>query len=395
MNPDPPPSPRSPAARANRPDRRRFVAGVAGLFGLAGVARAATPVRAPDLPGLDAAARAKGLSFGTAVNITSLRTDPAYAPVLARECGILVPENEMKMEYVEPRPGEVTLQGGDEIRDFALRNGQALRGTTLVWHRGMPEWALRRIGPNTAERMMRDWISLIAGRYRGQIESWDVVNEIIDPRSGRADGLRDTPWLAALGPRYVDLAFQILHEVDPGAAGLWNEDDVCLGAPWMERRREAVLRHIETLLARKVPIRRFGLQSHLNSLVRLDERALRRFLARLAEMGLSIEITELDVDDRAFPADPAARDQGVADLARRYLDVVLDEAAVLNVLTWDIVDSNTWLNVSERRRPDGRPQRSLPLDARYMRKPLWAAMRQSFLDAPDHGPARARARAAR
>jgi len=144
-----------------------------------------------------------------------------------------------------------------------------------------------------------------------------------------------------------------------------------------------------------VPIRRFGLQSHLNSLIPLDARRLRRFLAEIAAMGLAIEITELDVDDRAFPADIEARDKAVADYARRFLDVVLDEPAVLNVLTWDIIDRNTWLNTSsERRRRDELPQRSLPLGDGYVRKPLWAALRQAFLDAPDHAAARRRLRAA-
>lgn len=375
------------------PTRRACLFGGAGIA-LAAAGRGASAASASSwaADSLQAAAAPKGLAFGTAVNITTLRTDPRYGAAIARECGICVPENEMKMEYVEPRPGEVTHRGGDEIRDFARANGQRLRGTTLVWHRGMPEWAEARITPSQAEALMRGWIGRIAGRYRGQIESWDVVNEIVDLRSGDRSGLRRTPWLRALGPRYVDLAFAMLREADPRAAGLWNEDDVCLGADWMEARRNAVLRLLEVFLARGVPVRRFGLQSHLNSLVPLDEKALRRFLARIAGMGLSIEITELDVDDRAFPADPARRDQGVADLARRYLDVVLDEPAVLNVLTWDIVDTNTWLNESERRRKDGLPQRSLPLDADYARKPLWSALRRAFADAPDHAAPRAKAR---
>lgn len=365
------------------PNRRSVLA--------AGAALAAGPAFAEET-GMREAAAAKGLAFGTAVNITSLRTDPAYGPAIGRDCGIVVAENEMKMEYVEPEKGRPTHAGGDEIAAFAAAHRQRLRGTVLVWHNGMPPWAFAEIEAGRGERLMRDWIGRIAGRYRGRVESWDVVNEVIDPRSGRGDGLRVTPWLRALGPGYIDRAFHLQHEVDPKAAGIWNEEDVCLGAGWMEQRRTAVLRAVEGCLRRGVPIRRFGLQSHLNSLVSLDERALRRFLASLAGMGLAIEITELDVDDRAFPADRERRDRSVADLARGYLDVVLDEPAVLNVLTWDILDPNTWLNHSARRRGDGLPQRSLPLDGAYRRKPLWYAIRDAFLSAPDHRAARERAR---
>lgn len=371
-----------------RPSRRAVVAG--GGLAMAG---ARTGIAAGP-GGLQEAAARTGLAFGSEVSITGLRTDPSYRDAIVRECGLVIAGNEMKMEAVEPKPGVLSHAGGDETRDFARRHRLAMRGTTLVWHRGMPDWALAAITPRHAERLMRDWITLIAGRYRGAIESWDTVNEIIDPKGGRPDGLRVTPWLAALGPRYVDLAFAILREVDPRAAGLWNEEDVCLGADWMEARRTVVLRNLDTFLRRGVPIRRFGLQSHLNSLVRFDGPALRRFLSRLAGMGLAIEVTELDVDDRAFPADPALRDRGVADLTRRYLDVVLDEPAVLNVVTWDITDPNTWFNDSDRRRPDGLPQRSLPLDGGYRRKPMWSAIRDAFLHAPDHAAARARLRGA-
>jgi endo-1,4-beta-xylanase len=371
--------------------------GVACAFG---VRRAATHPLTSGLPSwsedsLNAAAARIGLAYGTAVNITSLRNDAGYGQAISRECGILVAENEMKMEYVEPANGRVSFAGGDEIRDFADRHRMRLRGTTLVWHRGMPAWADARINRREAEDFMTRWIRLIAGRYKGQIESWDVVNEIIDPRAGRPDGLRPTPWLRALGPRYIDLAFHVLRETDPTAAGLWNEDDVDLGADWMETRRIVVLRTLEGLLKRGVPVRRFGLQSHLNSLISLDARRLRRFLAEIAAMGIAIEITELDVDDRAFPADIRERDKGVADCARRFLDVVLDEPSVLNVLTWDIIDENTWLNTSaQRRRPDGLSQRSLPLGKGYVRKPLWAALRQAFIDAPNHALARQHLRGA-
>ena len=83
----------------------------------------------------------------------------------------------------------------------------------------------------------------------------------------------------------------------------------------------------------------------------------------------------------------------VADYARRYLDVVVAEPAVLNVLTWDIYDPDTWLNDHPiSKRPDGLPQRSLPLDAQFKRKPLWHALQAAFAQAPDHAAARARLR---
>jgi endo-1,4-beta-xylanase len=299
----------------------------------------------------------------------------------------------MKMNYAWPEPGRQAFAGGDETLAFARANGQRLRGTTLIWHEALPDWARARINRREGEALMRRWIGLIAGRYRGRIESWDVVNEICGPEDGREGGLRNSPWLDALGPRYLDLAFESLREVDPGAAGLWNENDLELSSDWIDRRRAMVLKTLGGMIARGVPIRRFGLQGHIYSTHALDEARLRGFLREIAAMGLSIEITEFDVDDRAYPADVAVRDRKVADFARRFLDVVLDEPAVLNVTTWDITNPNTWLNANpQRRRKDGLPQRALPLDEAYRRTPLWRAMHKAFTDAPDHRAARVRLR---
>lgn len=368
-----------------RASRRGLLAGGLALAGSR--AFAAAPSWSAD--GLNAAASAKGLSYGSAVNGVTLRQRPAYGQALAREAGILVSENAMKLTYAWRAPDALDFTYADEVAAFAQANRQHLRGHTLVWHEGLPDWVSARFAAGEGEAFLRRWVDAMAGRYRGRIEAWDVVNEICGPQDGRADGLRRTPWLDALGPRYIDLAFRLQQAADPGAAGVWNENDLELDADWIDARRTMVLRTLEGLRARGVPIRRLGLQGHLYAKHPLNQEKLRRFLHAVAGMGLAIEITEFDINDRDYPADLKARDRAVSDLARRFLDVVLDEPAVLNVLTWDITNRNTWLNTNpQRRRDDGGIQRALPLDENLARTPLWAAMHKAFSDAPDHRKAR-------
>ena len=375
------------------PSRRVVLAGAASLL-LGAKSASAAPAR----DGLQAAAAAKGLAYGSAVPITRFREDARYRELLARECGLLTCDNAMKMTSAMPKPEGFSFEAADDTVAFATGNRQRMRGHCLVWHESLPPWARARItdgGAKEAERLMARYIAAIVGRYRGSIDAWDVVNEVVAADQGRGDGLRRTPWLDALGPRYLELAFGLAHDVDPSAAGVYNENDCEQDLPWMDERRTIVLRTLERLLKRKVPIRRLGLQAHLFSNVPFDQGKLRRFLAEVAGMGLAIEVTELDIDDRAFPADIATRDRGVADFGRRFLDVVLDEKALLAVTTWDLYDPDTWLNASpQRRRPDGLPQRALPFDEQYRRKPIWHAMKQAFTAAPDHSAARARLRAA-
>jgi endo-1,4-beta-xylanase len=373
---------------ATRTSRRALLAGALGAFALRGdAAVAASPSWSAD--SLNAAAARKGIAYGSAVNGVTLRQRPAYGQALAREAGILVSENAMKLTYAWREPDALDFTYADEVVAFAEGNRQRMRGHTLVWHESLPPWIPPRLAGGRGEAFLRRWIDAVAGRYRGRIEAWDVVNEICGPQDRRADGLRRTPWLEAIGPSYVDLAFRIQHAVDPNAAGVWNENDLELDADWIEPRRAMVLRTLEGMRSRGVPIRRLGLQGHLYAKHPLNQDKLRRFLREVAALGLAIEITEFDINDRDYPADLKTRDRAVTDLARRFLDVVLDEAAVLNVLTWDITNRNTWLNTNpERRRADGLIQRALPLDENLARTPLWAAMHKAFSDAPDHRKAR-------
>lgn len=50
------------------------------------------------------------------------------------------------------------------------------------------------------------------GRYKGKIQSWDVVNEAINDRgnaqTAETENLRNSSWLQAMGPEFLTLAFK-------------------------------------------------------------------------------------------------------------------------------------------------------------------------------------------
>ncbi len=76
--------------------RRQQLAGIAG-----GLIMGALPssIWAQAAPSLRDLAAQKGILFGTAINAGrgSPINDPGYGAIVARECGVLVPENEMKV----------------------------------------------------------------------------------------------------------------------------------------------------------------------------------------------------------------------------------------------------------------------------------------------------------
>jgi hypothetical protein len=65
----------------------------------------------------------------------------------------------------------------------------------------------------------------------------------------------------------------------------------------------------------------------------VEAKILSAFLAVVSNLGLKVEITELDVDDRMLRREVSARDRAIADLTRRFHDVILGEKATRMVPT--------------------------------------------------------------
>ena len=57
------------------------------------------------------------------------------------------------------------------------KNGLKSKGHPLFWTTTIPKWVDARNLPRLKEQI-RDRILTVVGRYRGQVESWDVINEI-------------------------------------------------------------------------------------------------------------------------------------------------------------------------------------------------------------------------
>ncbi|GAB4141683.1 MAG: endo-1,4-beta-xylanase [Cyanobacteria bacterium J069] len=324
----------------------------------------------------------KNILYGAASDYAMLSSDAAFAAEYLENCAALVPENGLKWRALRPSPEQFDFTKSDWLFNFAETHNLAMRGHALVWHLSMPGWFKETVNRRNAESSLVRHIEAVAGRYAGKVHSWDVVNEAIEIPDGRSDGLRNTPWLEFLGEDYIDLSFRVAEQADPTALRVYNDYGLQYDTTSHNAKRGAALNLLERMQAKGTPIQAFGIQSHLRaSETRFNAEKLRRFLRDIASMGLKILITELDVSDQGLPADLEDRDRRVADAYRAYLDVVLDEPAVIAVLTWGLSDRYTWL-AEFKPREDGLPVRPLPLDENLERKLAWGAIAQAFDQAP-------------
>jgi endo-1,4-beta-xylanase len=371
--------------RIVEPTRRSVLAGLAVL----GSEIVSPACRAAHIAALRTLAVERGLLYGTAISASQIDGDPGFAGLVRREAGLVVAENDMKWQFMNRgAPDDDDYSRADTVAGFAAKNGLILRGHNLLWYRRTPAWFSTLPDRREKERAVVRRIEQMAGRYRGKVHSWDVVNEPIEPKDGRPDGLRIAVFLEALGPEYLDLACRVAREADPGARLVVNEYDVELDGPEQEARRKTLLRLLERMQRSGTPVDAVGIQAHLRAVggAPLSASLLRRFLADIAALGLTIEITELDVTDENAPADYAVRDRLVADAYRRFFDVALDEPAVKMVVTWGLSDRYSWIVRGESgastRRSDGLAPRPLPFDADLRAKPACAAIAQAFSHAP-------------
>jgi endo-1,4-beta-xylanase len=356
--------------------RRTFLAGLSS-FGVA--AFAGTGMAAPTT--LKAAAGGRGLIWGAAVQHTQLKEDAEFAALVAQQCSSITPEWEMKWAAIESRQGKRNFARADAIAKFARDKGLGVRGHALVWHRSVPGWARDGLTWDAVaahvETMLR--------RYReAPFIEWDVLNEVIEPKDGRDDGLRNSPFLRALGPDYIARTLTLARATAPNVKLYINEYSLDYDGPIERERRDKLVRLIDSLRTLNVPLDGIGIQGHL----RIDNspfsaQALRKFLAELASRNVRIAITELDVREQNLELPKDERDRIVAAEVKRYLDVVLDEPAVTGITAWGLSDRYSWRSPPELIRT-GRRNRGLPFDEAFAPKPF----RDTILAALERAPAR-------
>ena len=371
----------------------------AGLAG-SGLAAASLPAFATDPApdSLEALARAKGFHFGTALGTRGLDDGP-YLDLIRAQCGLLVPENELKMPILQPKPGAWDFARADRLLEFAATHELKARGHCLLWHH--PRWLPRWLdgydfGSNPvagAEALLREHIELTCKEYGRRIISWDVVNEAVDNLTGN---MRETILSKAMGSpdQVLEFAFRAARAVLPDTELVYNDymSWESANAP----HRNGVLRLLERFRKNGVPVNALGIQAHIGAgnqdsnanraFDARDERSWRKFLEDVTAMGYALLITEFDVHDAPLPADASARDRSVAALGRGFLDLTLSFTQVNAMLCWGLADSHTWL---QRRnpRPDGLPKRPTPYDDQLRPKPLRQAIAAAFRAAPSRKPA--------
>ena len=336
--------------------RRLIVLGLLGLSSaaLSGGAQGTAPAAKPTLREL---ATARGLLFGGAVNATWFDPNEAgYAEIVKNQFNAVVAENAMKWASLEGSQGNFLFNLSDALVGQAQKNGQIVRGHTLIWHDSVPPWVLKITGKAEMRAAMKDHIFGVMQHFSGKVPLWDVVNEAVTDTSEH--GLRSSPFLNVGGPDYIEQAFRWAHEADPSAKLYYND----YGAEGINGKSDAIYNLVKGLLAKGVPINGVGFQSHLDTSFSVKDSHMQENLQRFRDLGLDVQLTEVDVQ---FQGDQNAEQQ-LQKQAQVYGDLMQVCLAVKcsAFIMWGVSDFDSW-------RAAGTP---LIFDDQYNKKPAYNAV---------------------
>lgn len=335
------------------------------------------------------------LTYGTS-HSSRLFDQTDYCDLVDAQAVILFTEDDLLWYQLKPTPDSpLDFSFGDKLYARAKRDHQLVFAAHLVWDDGFGDgWGedfstLYHLSHDDASDLLFGIEKALVTRYRGRTAGWIVANEVTGPADDDTkDGLRtDVPWYQTIGSGYVEKAFRLAHKYDRRAVRVINEFGFESGNEYgddPEARQQAMLTVLKKLRRDNVPVDALGIQAHLNAkyfLSDFDPRSYRRFLNKVADLGLDILITEMDVLDDGLPKDVTARDAAVAECYARYLENVLPNHDVKALMTFGLSDRNTWLQ-EDYPREDGAARRPLPYDEDLHPKLAYEALRHALADAP-------------
>ena len=246
----------------------------------------------------------------------------------------------------EPVEGQTAFAETMAAAKWLQKNGVRVKGHPLCWHTVCADWLMQYDNSEILRRQLAR-IRRDVTAYRGVIDMWDVINEVvIMPVFDKYDNAV-TRICRELGRTpLVKAVFEAARESNPDAVLLINDFNV---SPAYEHL-------LEELLEAEVPIGAIGIQSHQHQgYWGLDK--LNDVLERFSRFGLPIHFTEntlisgdlmpahiVDLNDWQVPSWPSTKEgeeRQAKEITEMY-STLFAHPLVEAITTWDFTDG-CWL----------------------------------------------------
>lgn len=239
----------------------------------------------------------------------------------------VTPENAGKWASVEFTRDKLIWSGLDGMMTVADERGWPVKQHTFVWGQQEPRW-IAELPPEEQRAEVREWMEAFAERYP-DVPFIDVVNEAQHFPPSYKDALGgdgETGWDWLIWP------FERARELFPNSTLLINDYNILCCAGELETYKTQI-----RVLQERGLVDGIGVQGH--GLETVSPATVQRHLDSLAELGLPIYVSELDLQE----SDDAAQ-------LRIYQDifpVLWEHPAVAGVTLWGYKAGEMWLDGAE------------------------------------------------
>ncbi len=248
----------------------------------------------------------------------------------------------------EPEEGKPNTEQLMNAAKFLKSKGVTVKGHPLCWHTGCVPWLMNYDNATILHKQL-ERIHRETGNFKGIIDMWDVINEVvIMPIYDKYDYAvtRICRELGRVG--LVKKVFDAAQETNPDGIFLINDFNLSTNYEIL----------IDGCLNAGVPIKTIGLQSHQHQGIWTKEKT-EEILSRFEHFGLPIHFTEntivagplvdpsiSDLQDAHYDDDAATPEyeQKQADaLEAMYRNLFENHPLVTAITNWDFGDG-AWLN---------------------------------------------------
>jgi len=299
---------------------------------------------------------------GAAINEEQIsEIDKDAVAIIKNEFNTISPENVMKWMYVHPQPNNFYFDHADKYVKFGLDNNMHIVGHALIWHAQIADFMNAEKDSTKMMYYLEQHIKTMVSRYRGKINTWDVVNEALNE-----DGtLRETIFSNIIGENYLEHAFKLAEKYDANVDLVYNDYNLC-----EPLKRNGAIKLIQSLQKCGAKIDGVGIQAHWQ-LTKPTLEDIEASILSFSDLGIKVMFTELDIsvlpnpwelngaevsqnfekfegDKKMNPYPNGLPEDVNIQLAKRYEDIfelfLKHKDKISRITFWGVTDQFSWLN---------------------------------------------------
>ena len=303
-----------------------------------------------------------GIPTGALTSNSRITNVPAYKQTLLDNYSMVLIDGDM---YPDKKNGTLTQLDFSKF-DNTIKFIQAMGVPVEFQHvirderRWFPESANNQtLKTQDAEQALRVNVRKVMERYKDAVTIWSVVNEAIN--GDGHGGFTHNPYYDAMGIDYIRVAFDEAHKISPDATLLYNDFDLESDS----RKRAEVHKFLQPLIDSGL-VDGVGIQMHYDGSRPPNKSVVLKAIKEIGSWGVSVHITELDVDMTNFKGTPDEKLRAQAKIYNEMIAALLESGYAGSISTFGFTDLTSLYGTDKE--PAALASSPLPFDSDFHAK---------------------------